>query len=177
MLVSAPRHACLIIHHRLRQREHLGELGCRSAKAVQWYDRNLVPRSIQTWVAHASRSLRFIQLMLLFVVLWKSRMVWKLCHTSHRLSAAFPWWCTVCCSLINSLLNILHYISCRSFFGFWTMDFGWMLLLLFQIEVCRGLSMALNTSMVSSDCWFRSLVWNIIRWCDLLFAFFLELKD
>ena len=176
MLISAPRHACLIIHHRLRQRKHLSELGCRSAKAVQWYDRNLVPRSIQTWVAHASRSLWFIQLMLLFVVLWKSRVVCKLCHASHRLSTAFPWWCTISCSLINSLLITLHNISCGSLFGFWTVDFGRKLLVLFQSEVCWDLSMALNSPMVSSNSWFRSRIWNSMRRCYFLFALFLKLK-
>ena len=114
--------------------------------------------------------------MLLFVVLWKSRVVCRLCHASLRLSTAFRRWSTISCSLIYRLLIILRNIFRGSFFGFWTMNFGRKLLLLFHMEVCRNLSMALNTPMVSTNPRFRCLIRYSMRWRDFLFAFFLVLK-
>ena len=118
----------LIVHCTLRHRLHICKLGCRTAKAVEWNDRDLLSAAIETCLTNPSWSLWLIQLMLLLVVFGQCRVSQKMSRLSWHSSA-------LGCSLSMGamLLYAISLIAVKDvdagpFFDFGTMDFGWSLL-------------------------------------------------
>ena len=142
--VSSTWHANLVVHDRLGQWEHLSEFGRGPAEAIEGDYGDLIARAIQTWMTHASGGLRFVQLILLFIVLWQSWMMQELlCDWD-----AFARRCSVCLPTLNCWCMVTRNdVSVRYFFDFRTVTFS-LGLLWFQIEVLDRLTVTFDASMM-----------------------------